>query len=50
MSTDRRSILKGLAAAGLVMATMPWAQAKPSLNTQGKALNSDALLTQKSVI
>lgn len=29
MSTDRRSILKGLAAAGLVMAGMPWAQAKP---------------------
>lgn len=27
MSTDRRSILKGLAAAGLVMAGMPWAQA-----------------------
>lgn len=29
MSTDRRSILKGLAAAGLVMAGIPWAQARP---------------------
>jgi len=27
MNTDRRSVLKGLAAAGLVVAGMPWAQA-----------------------
>ena len=50
MNTDRRSILKGLAAAGLVMATMPWAQAKPSLNTQGKALDSDALLNVTALV
>lgn len=43
MTTNRRSILKGLAAAGFVMASMPWAQARPSPGTQGKALASDAL-------
>ena len=41
MTTDRRSILKGLASAGLVMATMPWAQAKPSSGTPGRAVHGD---------
>lgn len=37
MSTDRRSILKGLAAAGLVMVGMPWAQATSAQGAQAAA-------------
>lgn len=38
MSTDRRSILKGLAAAGLVMVGMPWAPAASAQNAQAAGL------------
>lgn len=43
MSTDRRSILKGLAAAGLMMVGMPWAQATSAPGAQTAGLTGNAL-------
>ena len=50
MQTDRRSLLKGLAAAGLTVAGMGWAQAATSAPTAGatSATASDSLLALTS--
>jgi hypothetical protein len=50
MSTDRRSILKGLAAAGLVMVGMPWAQAATVPGTHASALDGAALPSVTSLV
>lgn len=50
MSTDRRSVLKGLAAVGLVMVGMPWAQATPKPDTQGNVPGSAALPSVTSLV
>ena len=50
MSTDRRSILKGLAAAGLVIVGMPWAQASSAQNAQVAGLAGRALPDVTSLV
>ena len=50
MTTDRRSILKGLAAAGLVMVGMPWAQATSAQNAQAAGLAGGALPDVTSLV
>lgn len=51
MRTDRRSILKGLAAAGLAMATLPWAQASvPVAGAAATALTHVTALVSGSAL